>query len=261
MTTPLSSLDQLQQEIATGLLNAEQPAPATIVQRNREGTSRRYNIYRNNRATSLIDNLCATYPVTRQLVGVDYFNAVARLYIDKRPPASPVMMEYGAGFGDFLCQLPSAKSIGYVADVATIEWLCNEAFHAKDAKPLELSELGRISPEVLAISKFELHPSARLLSSSWPAGSIWKTTNSAGDTSSAKINMQQHEHILVLRAEWDVNVYILNQPMMQFLRELENASTLTEAASEVIETTPDFDIGTALTTLVEFCTFHKVGES
>lgn len=250
-------LENQQSELAQALLDANLACPRQVTQQSSDGTSRRFNIYRNNRATSLIENLQATYPAVLKLVGDNYFKAVARSFIDIHPPLSPVMFEYGAGFGEYLCSMPTARHIPYVADVAKIEWLRNKTYHSVDATAVQLSDVANLPPDKLAIGRLSLHPSVGLLSSKWAAGSIWRATVE-GQSGQNQIRVDVGEHLLVLRREYDVVQYIISGYEMQFLRVLAEGFTITQAASCVMEQDAEFNTGAILMKFIELNTFSAI---
>jgi hypothetical protein len=46
---------------------------------------------------------------------------MARSYVALAPPSSPIMLDYGAGFPDFIGAFEPAKCLPYLQDVARIE--------------------------------------------------------------------------------------------------------------------------------------------
>ncbi|WP_141701617.1 DNA-binding domain-containing protein, partial [Methyloceanibacter marginalis] len=79
--------------------------------------SRRFAVYRNNVYASLIDVLGSRFPVSARLVGEEFFRAMARIYVAQTPPASPVLLHYGAEFADFVGTFPPASAVPYLACV------------------------------------------------------------------------------------------------------------------------------------------------
>jgi hypothetical protein len=63
--------------------------------------ARRFAVYRNNVVVSLIDALADTFPVTQELVGEDFFRAMAGVFVRHAPPTSALLAEYGEGFSGF----------------------------------------------------------------------------------------------------------------------------------------------------------------
>lgn len=100
--------------------------------------ARRFAVYRNNVAVSLGQALGRRFPVIQRRVGDEFFAALARAYLAADPPRSPVLMEWGAGFADFLAGFRPLAGWPFMADVARIEWARGLAFHAADAPPWTL---------------------------------------------------------------------------------------------------------------------------
>ena len=93
------SIAEHQDAFARALLWRDDAVPATIVrpgaQRSRRSASR---VYRNNVFASLTSCLAARFPVVARLVGEEFFNAMARVFVERYPPASPALFEYGDEF-------------------------------------------------------------------------------------------------------------------------------------------------------------------
>lgn len=255
----MHSLDKFQRETVQALGNTTALCPVAV----REQVlrqSRRFNIYRNNRAVSLVENLQATYPVVVKLVGDEFFNATARAFIDSHPPEGPVMAEYGAGFATYLQGIPAVQPIAYVADIARLEWACHTAYYAPDSHQLQLSDMANILPDELVATTLKLHPAVQIVHSKWPIGSIRNATiNSAVDGSS--INMKLSEYVLVTRPEYDVYVHVLSPTSAQFLIALQAGSTIEEAALAQLDEEPAFDTGATLNQLLHLGAFRGICSS
>ena len=123
----------------------------------------RLNIYRNTFIVTLTKALRLCYPVVRRLVGEDFFEGAARIFVTQNPPRAAWLDQYGAGFPEFLRHFPAASSLSYLADVASLEWAVNEVLHAPDAEPLDLQRLASIEPDLKGRLSLVVHPSVRLL--------------------------------------------------------------------------------------------------
>ena len=137
---------------------ADPSAPPPGQTRGREGRpdARRFAVYRNNVAVGLIASVEMRYPVTRRLVGDDFFRGLARAYIAGNKPRSPVLIHWGADFPAFVEAFEPAREIAYLADVARLENAWVEAYHAAEATPLGLAELAAVDPEQLGELRFEI---------------------------------------------------------------------------------------------------------
>lgn len=140
------------------------PDPCEIAQR--------FKVYRNNVQHSLTRALAARFPVIEQLVGAEFFTAMARVYISVSPPKDPVMLRWGVGFATFLDGFPPAAHLPFLGDVARLEYARGHACHAADANPVVPDALDVAHLEVMRMT---LHPSVSLFFSSMPTVQIWQS--------------------------------------------------------------------------------------
>ncbi len=115
-----------------------------------------------------------------RIVGADFFAAMARAYVTSDPPRSPILLEYGSGFANFIEKFEPASSLPYLSDVCRIERAWLEAYHAPEALPIDLSQLGALPSSEIPFLQIGLHPSVRLVRSKFPAFTIWKTNIDGG---------------------------------------------------------------------------------
>src|SRR5262249_36899713 len=117
-----------------------------------EDVAARVSIYRNNVYANYRNALRASYPVICRLVGKAFFDTAVDAYVRARPSTSGDLNVLGGDFGDFLASYPHAKNLLYLADVARLEWLIDEAQRVPERTgiPQEvLSALAGIAPELL----------------------------------------------------------------------------------------------------------------
>lgn len=141
----------------------------------------RFDVYRASFESNLCNALRNTYPVVNRLVGEAFFGQAARAYLRAHPSRCGDLHEYGAHFATFLAALDSLGDLPYLPDVARLEWLAHQAFHAADAETLTLGVLTELSPE--ACAGLCLLPSVRLMRSEFPVHRIWQVNQEswAGD--------------------------------------------------------------------------------
>lgn len=150
------------------------PVPDGLTDGAGRPAGRRYAVYRNNIAVSLREALAQAFPAVRTLIGEENFDPVARMFLSETPPASPLMMHYGAGFAEFLETLAPLKKWGYLPDVARLEQALRQSYHAADALPLDPAHLAALSADAVLAARFAFVPAARLIRSSWPVVSVWR---------------------------------------------------------------------------------------
>jgi hypothetical protein len=222
------------------------PATRTM---GREGApdARRFAVYRNNIAVSLIASIEARYPVTRRLVGDEFFRAMARAFIAHRKPRSAVILHYGADFPDFVAKFEPARALAYLSDVARLENAWVEAYHAAEDDPLAPAALAVVDPAAVGDLRVAFHPAARLLRSDYPAASIW-----AGHQGEGEVKPPEHwrgEETLITRPDDDVLIRVLPAGGYCFADALQSGATLGEAHS--MTDFEGFDPGSHLIGLIE----------
>lgn len=213
---------------ARALSDPARPVPPGTKGRAGRPDARRFAVYRNNVAVGLIGAIEARYPVTRRLVGDDFFRAMASAFVAEQKPRSPVLIHYGAGFPDFVERFEPAREVVYLADVGRLENAWVEAYHAAEAPALAPAALGEIDRGDFGAVRFSPHPAARLLRFSHPAASIWAAHQGTGEPRPPE--RWRAEDALVARPGADVMVRILPPGGYEFARALFAGATLAEAA-------------------------------
>lgn len=136
-----------------------------------------FAVYRNTVWRGCIDALAANYPAILRLVGDDWFRAAAAVYVRRRPPVQPMLVDYGAGFAEFLETFAPAAELPHLPAVARLDRCFTEAHLAADAQALEPDALAaqlRQAAASAATLRLAPHPAARW---HWcdeaPARMIW----------------------------------------------------------------------------------------
>src|SRR3546814_5903028 len=92
-----------------------------------------------------------------RIVGDEIFRAMARVYVASAPPHSPIMLDYGASFPDFIERFEPATTLPYLADVARIERAWIEAYHAAERSEEHTSELQSLMRNSYAVFCLKKH--------------------------------------------------------------------------------------------------------
>ncbi len=213
--------DEQQSQFGRALVNPGRNVPDFIVKSARQPSVKRFNVYRNNVMVSLTEAIRDAYPVVGQLVGEEFATAMARSYAGDNLPQSPVMLEYGEGYADFIDHFEPAGSQPFLADIARLEWAWLKACHSADQQPVSLDALSEFAEGELGGLCFEFCSSVRLLRSDYPVGSIWSAHQGemVDEEGLAKLS-QQPECVLVNRPLWDVEVRVLEPAIYAFFSSL-----------------------------------------
>jgi len=154
------------------------PLPDGVTAPAADEAARRFNVYRNNVRHGLSRALAARFPVIEQLVGRDFFTAMAGVFAAQHPPETPVLLAWGEDFPAFLTAFPPVAHLPWLACVARIELARGRAYHAADADPADPVALAVADPAGLRLT---LHPSVALFTSPYPAVAIWQAHQPGGD--------------------------------------------------------------------------------
>lgn len=232
------------------------PPPAFIRATNAHETTRRFAVYRNNVATSLIDALRTRFPAAERIVGEEFFIAMARVFIVDHPPHSPLMFTYGDDLPAFVETFEHTRDMPYLADVMRIEAARTLAYHAADARPLAPHELAHLDPEALMQLRASLHPSLKVLASSHPIVTIWSINSEAeGDQ---EIGEWESEEAMICRPHLDVEVRLAPPGTSRFVEVLRDNATLAQAAQHALDMHHAIDLTATLACLFQAGAFTSL---
>lgn len=240
----------IQADLAACLLEPSLPAPAGLVAWNGSEPAARLAVHRNNVVSSLIDALADTCPVVQAMVGVEFFRAMASVFVRQSPPRSRVLAHYGQSFPDFIADFPPAQVVPALADMARLEAARVRAYHAADAEPLGAEVVGQAlsSGDRMAELRLLLHPSVSLIESARAVVSIWVAHQDDRDLE--RIDVDRAESALVLRTGLDVLVLALAPGADAFVSGLQRGLALGDAAAEAAASAAGFDLSATLAQLL-----------
>lgn len=246
----MPGLHELQQDFASAVFDTEKTPPDDVTSHAARHPIRRFDVYRNNVASSLVDVLKAYFPVVERLVGNEFFRAMARAFVLATPPTSPILSRYGAAFPAFLETFPPVHDLPYLPDVARLEWQRQRAYHAADDRALRGDDLSAVPATEVRGIVFRPHPSVGLLASSYPVVSIWRTN--AQDDAVTTIDAEAGpEFALIVRPDLTVHVVPLQAGTHTFASDLFAGTPLGVATARALAVDGAFDLQSALVTLIE----------
>ncbi|MBY6006341.1 putative DNA-binding domain-containing protein [Salipiger bermudensis] len=197
------------------LLDAAQPIPEGLTDGAGRPAGRRYAVYRNNVAVSLTEALAAGFPGCAALLGEANTNRIAGRFLRQHPPASPLMIHWGAAFPAFLDGLDGLDRLPFLSDVARLELALRRAYHAADATPIAPDALLSIPEDRLGLARLRLAPSVQLVKSRWPVAEIRAFALGLGPAPTGGA-----QEIAVLRPDYDPEPHVLPPQGHAFLAAL-----------------------------------------
>lgn len=251
-----SASPSAQQSFAAALLDPDRTIPEGMVTPDGREASRRFGIYRNNVTVSLVNALYEVFPTVQNLVGEEFFRAMARLYVQDNPPTSRLLFEYGESFPAFIARFEPAADLPFLPDVARLERLWLDSFHAADATPLDGSVLPRVSGDQLAALTFVAHPATRLFRGSHAAVTIM-ARDRAGEPLDG-LDPFVAEDGLITRPAFDPEIRHLPKGGADFVGLLIEGHTLGEAAGAALSADPGFNLSAAISAIIEAGAFSSV---
>ena len=247
-----SAIDQA--DFASALLDPSLACPAGLRAWNGSDPSARLAVHRNNVVSSLIDALADGFPVVQELVGIEFFRAMAALFVRRAPPRSRVLADYGHDLASFIAQFAPARSVPYLADMARLERARVRSYHAADAAMVTRESFGiamdcgdRVGDLLLV-----LHPSVSIVRSPYAVVSIWSAhqDNDQNNGKLGSIDIGRPEDAVILRTGLDVLVLNATPGSAEFIAALLDGSCLGDAGGAATASVTGFDLSAALALLV-----------
>ena len=230
---PRPRLGELQRGFAQGLrANALDSAPAVLAETAPIGARERFEVYRNNGRVTFRNALGLTFPVLLRRVGDPFFAQLAHEYHACHPSRTGDLHFAGAAFPEWLAGRLGDTEYAWLADLARLEWACEDAATAPVRPAATLELLGSVDPESLEEARVELQPSLRLVASDWPVGSVWQANQGAADAAPVDLAAGA-EHCVCACLDEGVVTWRLAPDDHAVLAALQRGATLAEAAATV----------------------------
>jgi hypothetical protein len=239
------SLAEIQRQMSAGLLHHKNDGIEQLFVKDDTDLQARLSVYRNNVFFGLTSALADLYSVVKQLVGEEFFSALAKRYIRLHPPEQAAMVFFGQDFPDFVAQDKACQDLPYLSDVARFELAKHRAYHAADAKSLTPQWLQQIEIEKLMTSVLELHPSLQILDSKWASRSIWQA-HQAETPKFEGIDIHIAEQSVLVRPSYEVFVCRADAALLMLLQAIAQGVDLRKAIDQTLAAHPDFDLPQAL---------------
>lgn len=219
----MPSLYEMQSAMRDSLVRRDSAAIAAMLPAN--VPPERLDIYRNTFLMTLIKALSLSFPVTRKLVGDEFFERAAQIFISDHLPSAAWLDQYGDAFPGFLNEFPPAQSLSYLSEVAQLEWTVNGVLRVPEFEPLDLGRLAAVESNDESRLRFTANPSLRLLRLRHPVDAIWTTVMAGDDEALGNIDLNTGPiYLLVERHDGNVAFERLESGAWSFLLSLTTRS-------------------------------------
>lgn len=239
----MPKLLELQRALCRSLVRRDDAAVAGYIVADRLSPQARLNIHRNTFIGSLTTALRLSYPAVHRIVGAEFFESVARIFIERRPPENAWLDAWGACFPGFLAGFKPAATLAYLPGVAHLEWAVSRALHAPDVPALDPSRLLRVDAAARERIAFVPHPSLGLVRAEHPVDAVWRAVLDQDDAAVAAIDLAGGPvRLLVQRLETGIEVTRVSEAMWRFTQTL----CVPRPLAAAIATAPGIDAAAAL---------------
>jgi len=205
-----------------------------------------FDIYCNNLREGFIKALAIAFPVIEKLVGPQYFRRLALDFLAAHPSRSGNLHHIGAPFARFLHERFADTEYAYFEDVAALEWAHQQVLIAADAQPITAQELAAVNPLDYGDLRFDLHPAAALVRSSFPIIRIWRANQPAAAGEEPIDLAAGGDNVLVLRADEWIEFHRLPAGDFALLAALDAGASLGVALDAAQSADAHFDLGATL---------------
>ncbi len=235
-----SSLARDQQAFADGLFDPSRAPAAQAPLAPHAQLEHRFALYRGNLSATWHKVLAAAYPVIAQLVGGEFFEALAKAYGRAHPSDSGDLNRFGAHFAGFLAGFPHVADLPYLPDMATLEWALHRAHYAPDAPAATAGALAALAPDDFEQCAPGLHPACTPLALATNAVALWQAHQPGGPPFPQQMDIASF--CLVSRPSWKTCVTPLPAASHAALAALRGGATFGVALDAAFDADEDFDM-------------------
>jgi hypothetical protein len=191
----------------------------------------RVQVYRNNVCAMFEGALVRTYPVLHRRVGNGYFRGLASAYREAHPSRSGDLHWVGRSFPAWLGAHLAATEYAWLADLARLEWTCEEVLVTREATPIEPAALTQVAPGELGDARLVLQPALRVVESGYPVWSVWRENQP--DAPGAPVDLSSGpQWVVVACVDGGLVLHSVPQDHFRFVAGLAAGATLAMAVDE-----------------------------
>jgi hypothetical protein len=190
----------------------------------------RLSVYAGGYLARTREALAEVYEAVRFVLGESAFTELSHAYAARHPSHDSNLSFAGRHLPEFLPDFPLTQRLPFLPDLARLEWLVCQAFHAFDQPPLDSARLGGLPPESWGRLRLTFQPSVAVVASAWPILDIWAARRQPRDSVRLEV-AGRPQRVLVRRRSWEVRCDRLTELEHRLLESLLAGRALGEALS------------------------------
>jgi hypothetical protein len=195
----MSDFARQQSDFQRGILTGDDKVLAEILDSPKEKREVLFGVYKYAYGSRLVDALRNDHKLLHSYVGDEMFDEIGQAYVAANPSQNPNLRWFSQGLPDFL-KTASYGEYPILSDLAALEKALNDAFDAKDAPVVGLTDMAGFAPEAWNDLKFEAHPSSCRLDLSTNVAAVWLSLKSEEMPPDA-VALEQPARLLIWRQD------------------------------------------------------------
>jgi hypothetical protein len=197
-----------------------------------EDRRRRLAVYTDGYPARMHEALREAFPALAHIVGARTFAEFVDRYCAAVDIPATNLNSIGEMLPEFLCNDIAAHELPFLPDLARLEWLVQQAFHATHAVPIDPAAMhppaGRGWEDVC----LDFQPGLGVVRSAWPVLDLWQ----ARDTPRGEIDINltgRPQNVVVWRDGFEVRCDAVSDAEATVLHSLRNGMTLGQAIARI----------------------------
>ncbi|HWU76038.1 MAG TPA: DNA-binding domain-containing protein [Rhodanobacter sp.] len=172
------SLSELQAGFARAMIEGAAPALLPWIDTRGIEPAARLQIYRHAILATQVTSLVASFPAVERMLGVDCFDGWATRYAAWHGSRSGNLQNLGDDFADYLETRPELASLGWLGDLARLDWLRQCTILAADAEALDAASLQAALLAAGDDPLLDLLPCVHVIAADFPVLDLWRYSES-----------------------------------------------------------------------------------
>ncbi len=250
------SLSELQSAFARSIVDGASPMLLPWIAARGIDPAGRLRIYRNAVLATQVETLTSGFPAVQRLLGDACFDGWATRYAAWHGSRSGNLQQLGRDFAGFLEVQPELTMLGWLGDLARLEWLRQCTILAADAPALDLAAL---QSNLLAAGDdpvLQPLPCVHAIACTMPILDLWRFSQSP-DAIAVDLDAGA-QGILLWRDGGQVAMQACTPAAAAFVEALIGGATLSHAAIAAMRVDADVELDALLAPLLANALVHKV---